>query len=613
MPENIFRRSEASDTDLWINRDKIMKRKPFFWSIFPAFVFITFVSGVLIVIFSVRTFKNIYSDFIFEKIVNEGTLVKAQLESVDDDDIHMLDSIVTGYASALTTRITVIDENGVVLADSKETASGMENHRTRPEVSAALAGEKGRSVRFSSTLKKDLMYAALPVYDLNGRKIVVRTAYPLMSFTETIILFTKRILWVVTIVVLLLAAVSLYLSKRLSAPLIQLKNKAKKFANGDFKHQIEEYSQYETNQLSETMDFMAGELEEKIKKLELRNKEQSAILKSMIEGVIAVDMDDRVIMINQSACRILGADPQKAHGKLIQEATRNTKIQEFITSLVKNNLVISEKKEMQLNFEGRDIFIHIQGSSLQDALGKTIGAVIVMHDITDIKRLENIRREFVANVSHELRTPLTSIKGFVETLIDEEQSDDDRRKFLNIIQKHVDRLNSIIEDLLTLATLEKEEKEEEFELSEAKTDVIINNVKELCSGKAGEKNIAIQSETSLLRNIRCSQPLIEQALLNLVDNAVKYSPEGSEVSIKCFEEEKMINFSVTDKGQGISPVHFDKIFERFYRIDKSRSRKEGGTGLGLSIVKHIMNLHKGKATVESEVGKGSTFTLRFPG
>ncbi len=612
MPENIFRRSEASDTDLWINRDKIMKRKPFFWSIFPAFVFITFVSGLLIVIFSVRTFKNIYSDFIFEKIVNEGTLVKAQLESVDDDELSMLDSIVTGYASALTTRITVIDENGVVLADSKETASAMENHRTRPEVSAALSGERGRSVRFSSTLKKDLMYAALPVYNVNGRKIVVRTAYPLMSFTETIILFTKRILWVVTIVVLLLAAVSLYLSKRLSAPLIQLKNKAKKFANGDFKHLIEEYSQYETNQLSETMDFMAGELEEKIKKLELRNKEQSAILKSMIEGVIAVDLDDRVIMINQSACRILGADPQKAQGKLIQEATRNTKIQEFITSLVKNNLVTSEKKEMRLNFEGRDIFIHIQGSSLQDAFGKTIGAVIVMHDITDIKRLENIRREFVANVSHELRTPLTSIKGFVETLIDEEQSDDDRRKFLNIIQKHVDRLNSIIEDLLTLATLEKEEKEEEFELSEAKADVIINNVKELCSGKAGEKKIAIQSGSSLSGNFRCSQPLIEQALLNLVDNAIKYSPEGSEVSVKCFEEEGTVNFSVTDKGQGISPVHFDKIFERFYRIDKSRSRKEGGTGLGLSIVKHIMNLHKGRATVESEVGKGSTFTLVIP-
>ena len=560
-----------------------------------------------------RTFKNIYSDFIFEKIVNEGTLVKAQLESMNNDDIHLLDSIVTGYASALTTRITVIDENGVVLADSKETASAMENHRTRPEVSAALSGEKGRSVRFSSTLKKDLMYAALPVHNVNGRNIVVRTAYPLMSFTETIILFTKRILWVVTIVVLLLATVSLYLSKRLSAPLIQLKDKAKKFAGGDFKQEIEEYSQYETNELSRSMNFMAKELEDKIKDLEHRNSEQTAILKSMIEGVIAVDMNDRVLMINQSACKILGTDPEKAKGKLIQEAVRNTKVQEFITSLVKNNGVIREKKELQLNFEGRDIFVHIQGSSLQNAFGKTIGAVIVLHDITDIKKLENIRREFVANVSHELRTPLTSIKGFVETLLDEEQTDEDKRKFLNIIQKHVDRLNSILEDLLTLATLEKDEKEEEFELNEANSETIINNVKELCSGKAGEKKIEIQTGYSLSRNIRCSQPLIEQALLNLVDNALKYSPEGSEVLIRCFEKEGNINFSVTDKGQGISPVHFDKIFERFYRIDKSRSRKEGGTGLGLSIVKHIMNLHKGKATVESVSGKGSTFTLSFPG
>lgn len=590
-----------------------MRRKPFFWSIFPAFVFITFISGLLIVIFSVKTFKQIYSDFIFDKIVNEATLVKAQLEVVGQNELTNLDSIITGFASALTTRITVIDEMGLVLADSKEDASVMENHRTRPEITAALTGERGRSIRFSSTVKKDMMYVALPVFETSGSRLVVRTAYPLMSFTETISLFTQRILWIVTFVIIMLAAVSLYLSKRLSSPLIQLKDKAKKFAAGDFKQEIEEYSQYETNELSQTMNFMAKELEEKIKNLELRNKEQSAILKSMIEGVIAVDMNDRVLMINQSACRILGTDPEKAKGKLIQEAVRNTKVQEFITSLVKNNGVIHEKKELQLNFEGRDIFVHIQGSSLQNGFGKTIGAVIVLHDITDIKKLENIRREFVANVSHELRTPLTSIKGFVETLLDEEQTDEDKRKFLNIIQKHVDRLNSILEDLLTLATLEKDEKEEEFELNETSPETIINNVREICSSKSDAKKITITSKIEISRILRCSQPLVEQALLNLADNAVKYSPEGSEVLIRCFEKEGSINFSVTDKGPGIDRSHFDKIFERFYRIDKSRSRKEGGTGLGLSIVKHIMNLHKGKATVESVSGKGSTFTLSFPG
>ena len=590
-----------------------MKRKPFFWSIFPAFVLITFVSGFFIVIFSVKTFKQLHSDFVFDKILNEATLIKAHLEGIDEEGISKLDSIVTGFASGLTTRITVIDGTGLVLADSKEDASVMENHTRRPEVSSALAGEKGRSVRFSSTVKKDMMYVALPIFETDGKHLVVRTAYPLMSFTESIAIFTKKVILIVTLIVIMLIAVSLYLSKRLSAPLIQLKDKARKFAGGDFKQEIEEYSQYETNELSHTMNFMAGQLEEKIKNLELRNKEQSAILKSMIEGVIAVDMNDRVLMINQSACKILGTDPEKAKGKLIQEAVRNTKVQEFITSLVKNNGVIHEKKELQLNFEGRDIFVHIQGSSLQNGFGKTIGAVIVLHDITDIKKLENIRREFVANVSHELRTPLTSIKGFVETLLDEEQNDDDRRKFLNIIQKHVDRLNSILEDLLTLATLEKDEKEEEFELSDAKADTIINNVKEICSSKADEKKIAVTSEIEIYRDFRCSQPLVEQALLNLVDNAVKYSPEGSEVLIRCFEKEGSINFSVTDKGQGIDRTHFDKIFERFYRIDKSRSRKEGGTGLGLSIVKHIMNLHKGKATVESETGKGSVFTLRFPG
>ncbi|HQO23680.1 MAG TPA: ATP-binding protein [Spirochaetota bacterium] len=332
----------------------------------------------------------------------------------------------------------------------------------------------------------------------------------------------------------------------------------------------------------------------------------------MVEGVIAIDMNDRILLINDAACRIVSADHCRASGKLIQETIRNTKIQEFITSLVKSRLGISEKKELQLNSEGHDIFVQIQGSPLQNAKGETIGAVIVLHDITDIKKLENIRREFVANVSHELRTPLTSIKGFVETLADEEHSSEDKIKFLNIIQKHVDRLNSIIEDLLTLATLEKEEKEEDFELAEAKADDIINNVKEICVQKAGAKKVSVNSEILYNGTVRCSQPLIEQALLNLADNAIKYSPEGSEVLIRCFENDSSVNISVSDKGPGIEKIYLEKIFERFYRIDKSRSRKEGGTGLGLSIVKHIMNLHKGKATVESEVGKGSVFTLIIP-
>jgi two-component system, OmpR family, phosphate regulon sensor histidine kinase PhoR len=589
-----------------------MKRKPFFWSIFPAFVFITFVSGLLIIIFSVKTFKQIYSDFIYERIVNEAKLIKAQLDRIDETELTRLDSIITGFGSALATRITVIDETGLVLADSKEVAASMENHRTRPEVNSALLGQTGRSVRFSSTVKKEMMYVSLPVFESNGKKFVVRTAYPLMSFSETIVLFTKKIVWIVSFVVFMLAIVSLYLSKRLSAPLIRLKDKAKKFANGDFKQEIEEFSNAETDSLSQTMNFMAKELEEKIKNLELRNKEQSAILKSMIEGVIAVDMNDRIIMMNESACRIVNADHARVSGKLIQEVIRNTKIQEFIASVQKSVHSHADKKELQLNFEGKDIFVQIQGSPLQNASGNTIGAVIVMHDITDIKKLENIRREFVANVSHELRTPLTSIKGFVETLIDEEQTDQERKRFLEIIQKHVDRLNSIIEDLLTLATLEKDEKEEDFELGEAKPESIINNVLEICQGKAEAKKIKMIPEISLTRPVRCSQPLIEQALLNLTDNAIKYSPDGSEIIIRCFEEKGTVNFSVTDKGPGINRIHFDKIFERFYRIDKSRSRKDGGTGLGLSIVKHIMNLHEGKATVESEVGKGSTFALVIP-
>ncbi len=589
-----------------------MKRRPFFWSIFPAFVLITFISGILIIIFSVRTFKQIYSDSIYDKMLGDAAFMKAYIARTDSTEAVKLDSLVKDFSANSVTRITVTDESGLVLADSKESAAVMENHLSRPEFQAALKGETGKSVRFSSTIKKELMYVTIPVFTSNGRKYIVRTSYPLLSLSDTIFYFQTKVFWIVLLVIVLLAGVSLYVSKRLSAPLIQLKDKAKKFANGDFSQEIEEYSQSETNQLSETMNFMAIELDDKIKNLESRNREQTAILKSMIEGVIAIDMNDRILLINESACRILGVDHNKAQGKLIQEVIRITKVQEYISSLLKRSELLSVRKEISINTDDKEVTVHFQGSSLQKASGETIGAVIVLHDVTDIRKLENLRREFVANVSHELRTPLTSIKGFVETLVDEQQSAEDRARFLNIIQKHVDRLNSILEDLLMLATLEKDEKDENLELAFCKVDNIIENVKELCQPKSEQKKITVISENLSSGVVRCSQQLIEQALLNLVDNAIKYSPDNSEINIKCYDDKDSVKISVTDKGQGINKIHFNKIFERFYRVDKSRSRKEGGTGLGLAIVKHIMNLHKGSAAVESEEGKGSVFTLVIP-
>ena len=432
-----------------------MKRRPFFWSIFPAFVLITFISGILIIIFSVRTFKQIYSDSIYDKMLGDAAFMKAYIARTDSTEAVKLDSLVKDFSANSVTRITVTDESGLVLADSKESAAVMENHLSRPEFQAALKGETGKSVRFSSTIKKELMYVTIPVFTSNGRKYIVRTSYPLLSLSDTIFYFQTKVFWIVLLVIVLLAGVSLYVSKRLSAPLIQLKDKAKKFANGDFSQEIEEYSQSETNQLSETMNFMAIELDDKIKNLESRNREQTAILKSMIEGVIAIDMNDRILLINESACRILGVDHNKAQGKLIQEVIRITKVQEYISSLLKRSELLSVRKEISINTDDKEVTVHFQGSSLQKASGETIGAVIVLHDVTDIRKLENLRREFVANVSHELRTPLTSIKGFVETLVDEQQSAEDRARFLNIIQKHVDRLNSILEDLLMLATLER--------------------------------------------------------------------------------------------------------------------------------------------------------------
>jgi two-component system phosphate regulon sensor histidine kinase PhoR len=316
-----------------------------------------------------------------------------------------------------------------------------------------------------------------------------------------------------------------------------------------------------------------------------------------------------VISLNKAAAELLESN-DAAIGRSLQEVIRNVDLRRFVGE----SLVASHPIESDIVLHGKpDRVLQAHGTSLRDATGRGIGAVIVLNDITNFRRLENIRKDFVANVSHELKTPITSIKGFVETLLDGAISDpNDSQRFLRIIAKQADRLHAIIEDLLSLSKIEQCEDAGDIELQESSLHEVLESAIYACQPQATERNIDIRLTCDEHLTARINAPLLDQAVVNLLDNAVKYSEPGGRVDVSASAVNGEVTISVVDTGCGIPADELPRIFERFYRVDKARSRKLGGTGLGLAIAKHIVNVHHGRVTVESTVGKGSTFSIKLP-
>lgn len=335
-----------------------------------------------------------------------------------------------------------------------------------------------------------------------------------------------------------------------------------------------------------------------------------AVLASMVEGVIAVDMDERVISMNQAAAQMFVCNPSAAQGRTIQEVVRNVVLHEFVRNTLSSQKPV--EKDIVLH-TGVERFINGHGTVLRDARGEQMGALIVLNDVTRIRRLENVRREFVANVSHEIKTPITAIKGFVETLRDGAvKNPEDAERFLGIIENHAERLEAIIEDLLSLSRIEREAERGKISLVEGQVQDVVQMAVQVCEMSARAKDIKIEFSCDKDIASKINAPLLEQAIVNLLDNAIKYSAEGSTIRVEVTQTAEEIIIDVRDQGCGIEKEHLPRLFERFYRVDKARSRQLGGTGLGLAIVKHITQAHGGQVSVESVPGKGSTFSIRLP-
>jgi two-component system phosphate regulon sensor histidine kinase PhoR len=588
-----------------------MRRRRLLWQLYPSYILLTALALVGVTWYANAMIRQLHFGEVASDLEGKARLVEEQISTNGLPlDTPSLEPLAREMGSRAFARVTVVLPDGRVVADSEDEPVRMVNHADRPEIIEALRGGRGQSNRWSPTLNQEMMYVAVPLIRDSRTVGVVRTAVPLTVVNLTLQKISVRLYTAAAVAGVVAALLSLGISRRVNRSLRELTAAAESFARGKRDHHLPACETIEFRQLADAMSHMAGELNSQLRTVVRQRNQLEALLSSMQDGVLAVDGRENLIILNDSAARLIGADPAKVLGRSIQEVVRNTDLQQFVADALAARG--PTRGEIVLEHGGEQ-FLDAHGAVLRDAQGTDIGAVVVLHDVTRLKRLENIRKDFVANVSHELRTPITLIKGFMETLLDgKEHTPEDSRRFLDIVARQAERLNAIIEDLLSLSRLEQEHEKALVALQETTIRDVLESAIKVCEPKAQTRNVQLELACDAGLRASANAPLLEQAVINLVDNAIKYSEPGQAVRISAMVDNKDLVVAVGDRGCGIDNQHLPRIFERFYRVDKSRSRAQGGTGLGLSIVKHIAQAHGGRVDVESTAGEGSTFTLRLP-
>jgi two-component system phosphate regulon sensor histidine kinase PhoR len=514
---------------------------------------------------------------------------------VENDRQHSLQQMADEEARITETRVTIIARDGVVLADSEADAKTMENHASRPEVATALGGKVGSSSRLSHTVGIEFLYLAVPSSDK-----IVRLAYPLSSMQQQISSIRANLLRATVLALLLALVLAAAIAEVISRRLRRIVRFAEQVAAGDLSARIAETSGDEIAQVAMALDRTARRLEENFAAVKESRSELEALLNSMTDGVIAVSPDLKVRWANHAIAGILH-QPVRI-GVPVIELLRHP---DFLATI--NEVLQSKHRESTIaaSLSGRRSF-SVTAEPLPDG-----GVVSVLHDISEIERVEKTRRDFIANVSHELRTPLTSIQGYAETLLESDGAmNESAREFMQVIRRNAERMGRLTEDLLVLARVES---------GEEKLDLRPHDARQLLAEAASslqENARAAQVELSVENipdwSVLADSYAVQQVFGNLISNALRYAQSGKKIVVGAQERENGIEFFVRDYGPGIASEHLPRIFERFYRVDKARSRESGGTGLGLAIVKHIVLNHGGVVRVESTVGHGTTFFFLLP-
>jgi two-component system, OmpR family, phosphate regulon sensor histidine kinase PhoR len=514
---------------------------------------------------------------------------------VANDHQHTLQQMAEEEAAITETRTTIIAHDGVVLADTEADPKTMENHARRPEVAAALSGKVGSATRLSHTVGIDFLYVAAP----SGDK-VVRLAYRLSNIQAHISGIRRTIFGTTALALLLALLLAIVIAEIMSRRLRRIVEFAEKIAAGDLSARIAETSGDEIAQVAAALDRTARRLEENFAAVRESRAELEALLNSMTDGVIAVSPDMKVRWANQAIHDIVRRPVQI--GSPVIELLRHP---DFLAAL--SAALNSRRREHAIaaSVAGRRTF-SVTAEPLPDG-----GVVTVLHDVSEVERVEKTRRDFIANVSHELRTPLTSIRGYAETLLESDGAlKDSARDFLEIIRRNSERMGRLTEDLLVLARVESGE--EKLDLRPQPVRQLLAEAASSLQESARAANVELAVESVPDWSVLADGYAVHQVFANLISNALRYAPGGKKIVIGAQEKSEGIEFFVRDFGPGIASEHLPRIFERFYRVDKARSRESGGTGLGLAIVKHIVLNHGGSVRVESTVGHGSTFFFVLP-
>ncbi len=598
--------------------------KKLIWQIFPANVLTLLLVIITVGWYGLVTLQEFYLQDTEAGLESRAHLISSKVkEYLGDHRIDNLREYCVQAGRSSGTRITVISPEGKVIADSNEDPETMENHRDRVEIAEAFKGRVGTSRRFSKTLKENLIYVAIPLMRISDTlpqdnldkrvEAVLRTSVSVAALDATLKRIKSRIIFGFLPVLLLAGAAAMLISRNISRPLEQMTKSAERFASGDFSLRmlpvVKKAASLEVVTLAASMDRMAELLDEKIEAIITQRNQLETVFSSMVEAVIAIDSEERVLSLNDAAAELFGVERKTAAGKIVQQIVRNVQLQQHISkTLTARESVVDE---IVLQGEGGDRFLQTNVVILGNSAGENVGVLVVMNDVTKIRRLENVRRDFVANVSHELRTPITSIRGYVETLLDGALDiREDAVRFLEIVLHQSERLATIIDDLLALSKIEEEARRGTIPLTPGLLCPVLQAAAQTCQLQADQSGIAIIINCPEQAEVEMNDTLLEQAVVNLLVNAITYSRPGGEVTVDVkVGASGKVRIGVRDNGIGIAREHLPRLFERFYRSDKARSRAQGGSGLGLAIVKHIAEAHEGEIEVKSVEGQGSEFTL----
>ncbi|GIN85338.1 PAS domain-containing sensor histidine kinase [Heyndrickxia sporothermodurans] len=556
--------------------------------------------------------KNTYMEMTRNQLFQDANIVSEFINTKDmQKKSKELQKKVESFYAENQPRITIIDPNGDVLADSENNPANMESHANRPEFKKIMKQHKNsaESIRYSETLGFNMMYVATPIKENNDTIGVIRVAFTLQTIDHAIKKLWLSLGLAMGLTLILSSIIAIRLAKGITRPIEDIIQVSRRLTEKDYSSRVRAKTNGELEQLSNAINKLAKSLQHQMEEIRENQQRLTGVLTNMVSGVMLINPEGRIVLVNPAMEKIIGSTAERLTGKLHIEAGKSFELSQLIDRSLKEVVSIHDEVHMYFPKE-RILDAHL--APYVGVNGGIKGIIIVLHDITEIRRLEKMRSEFVANVSHELKTPVTSLKGFAETLLDGAMYDPEITKsFLTIIHDESERLHRLITDILHLSKIEQHQLPFHPEPLNV-IDVIYESI-DTIQEEINRKQLTFKlPEKQQQVIIEAEKDRLQQIILNLAANAVTYTPEKGYIEISLHEQEEQIDIIVADSGIGISKEDLPRIFERFYRVDKARSRNSGGTGLGLAIVKHLVESHHGSIHVESEEGKGTKFTITLP-